>query len=130
MKTPRELLLEHHADAGPELDALRRRVIADLRPAVQPGWLATAWRELVWQPRLVWTGLAAVWLLIVGGNVSVADPRREQAATPTTQTDWLQHQRRLYAEFGILADRNERSSHNRPGPQSRRSRPAIHHNHA
>lgn len=123
MKTPRELLLSRHADAAPELDTRRREVVASLRRAPGPGWLASAWRELVWQPRLVWGGLAAVWLVMLGGNVVSRETGRQALAAPTLPADWLQQQRRLYAEFGLLSDPDDSERPAAPGPQSRLSTP-------
>ena len=79
MKTPREVLLEHHQAAVPRLDALRREVLgggalvaAAPRPTT-PGWFALAWRELIWPCRGIWAGLAAVWILLLAANLSWTD---------------------------------------------------------
>ena len=83
MKTPRELLLARHQSATPKLDAIRQAVIAgtvgdrtgkNSRPTVWPQRLASSiWHELILPCRPVWTGLAAVWILLIGINVAQRD---------------------------------------------------------
>jgi hypothetical protein len=88
MKTPREILLARHRAVEPELDAIRREVVevaADVNRRKQPvceltfaAALANAIRlsflELIWPCRRIWTGLAAVWILIFIFNFSQRDP--------------------------------------------------------
>ena len=88
MKTPREILLNRHRSAAPKLDAIRREVMkvaADVNRRKQPvreltfaAALANAIRlsflELIWPCRRIWTGLAAVWILIFIFNFSQRDP--------------------------------------------------------
>jgi len=77
MKTPREILLEQHRSAAPKLDAIRREVVEELnnqetkeqsRPASLVASLLGCsnklWLELIWPCRRIWTGLAAVWVLL------------------------------------------------------------------
>ncbi len=89
MKTPREILLARHRAAEPKLDAIRRKVVAanqttaELSEQIIAGfrrsqtvvikicWLL--WRELILPSRRIWTGLAAVWLLIFAVNFSERD---------------------------------------------------------
>jgi hypothetical protein len=86
MKTPRDLLFARHQPAAPKLDAIRRSVVNGLnhketKEQSQPGclvaWLLGGsnkfWLELVWPSRRIWTGLAAVWLLLVIVNVAQRD---------------------------------------------------------
>jgi hypothetical protein len=98
MKTPREILLARHRAAVPQLDAIRRSVVAELnRPATrEQNFLASLvaglrngcnplWRELVWPCRRVWTGLAVVWILILAVNFSQRD-RTSAALVKSTPT--------------------------------------------
>jgi hypothetical protein len=88
MKTPREVLLTRHEAAGPKLDALREQVVGELRLArTRPvidilrhmvsagcGFPRTLWRELILPARRIWSGLAAVWVLVLICNLSPRDP--------------------------------------------------------
>jgi hypothetical protein len=86
MKMPREILLEQHRSAAPKLDAIRREVLSaefireGRRVAVPKFRVADTvtlpllvWRELIWPSRRIWTGLAAIWILIFIFNVSQRD---------------------------------------------------------
>jgi len=119
MITPREILLARHQAVAPKLDAIRREVVAKLNneetkeqrfsaPFVA-GWFRGSqvlWRELVFPSRRIWTGLAAVWLLIFAVNFSQRDavssvtgkPVRSQAVMMSWQV-----QQRWMNE--LLADR-------------------------
>ncbi len=100
MKTPREILLQRHKAAEPQLDALRRAVVEKIHnQETRQGnsvfvslWLrcsTTVWRELIWPSRRGWAGLAAVWAVILAMNFYSADPaaRRVTAkAAPSTES--------------------------------------------
>ena len=80
MKTPREILLARHKSIEPKLDELRKSAVAAVydrrlsqRHAFAPTILLTVWRELILPCRYIWTGLAAVWLLILTANISMQD---------------------------------------------------------
>lgn len=119
MKTPREILLARHADASAELDALRRSVVAELKPAESPGWLAVAWRELFWQPRLVWTGLAAVWVFLLGGNIAMRGAAVRDEVVFDQLAEGLRQKRAIYAEFGLVGNGLDAPQIQIPGPRSR-----------
>jgi hypothetical protein len=83
MKTARDILFARHQAAVPKLDAIRREVVAGLNrqdakaqsPATSLmswclGGANKLWLELVWPCRRIWTGLAAVWILIFIVNFS------------------------------------------------------------
>jgi hypothetical protein len=94
MKTPREILLARHQAAAPKLDAIRQSTVAavcDRRPAKLRRSQTTAttifqtiWLELVLPCRRIWTGLAAVWLLIFIVNISQHDASKVVATKSTT----------------------------------------------
>jgi hypothetical protein len=92
MKTPRDILFAHHKNAAPKLDAIRREVVAELnhqdtkaqsRTENLVSWCLGGsnklWLELVWPCRRIWTGLAAVWILIIAVNLSQRDPAEMMA---------------------------------------------------
>jgi hypothetical protein len=86
MKTPRDLLLSRHAAAQPNLDALRRQVVAEhlgpasLEEAAPPhGFVRALWVELFWPSRRAWAGLAAVWVVVLGLNLAA----RQRSSEPT-----------------------------------------------
>ena len=118
MKTPRELLLARHQAAAPKLDAIRREVVtAEFKSVGQASRLSPSemmkrsetgatpvlrllWQELIWPSRRIWTGLAAVWVLIFIVNVAQRDPAEVLARkTPASATDailaWRQQERML-----------------------------------
>jgi len=117
MKTPRETLLEQHRSAAPKLDAIRReamKVAADVNRRKQPvreltfaATLANAIRlsflELIWPCRRIWTGLAAVWILIFVFNFSQRDPSELTARkTPPSSPEMIltfRQQEKLLAEL-------------------------------
>jgi len=86
MKTPREILFARHQAAGLKLDAIRREVVRELNSQATkeqsfPASLVASflccsnklWQELVWPCRRIWTGLAAVWVLLFIVNFSQRD---------------------------------------------------------
>jgi hypothetical protein len=117
MKTPREILLNRHRSAAPKLDAIRREVMkvaADVNRRKQPvreltfaAALANAIRlsflELIWPCRRIWTGLAAVWILIFIFNFSQRDPSELMARkTPPPSPEMIltfRQQEKLLAEL-------------------------------
>jgi hypothetical protein len=80
MKTPRDVLFARHQTAAPKLDAIRRKVVAQHCASAgrdqagdSVGFLTQLWLELAWPCRRIWTGLAAVWVLLFIVNVSQRD---------------------------------------------------------
>src|SRR6478672_11734897 len=63
MKTPRELLLERHAELQQKLDTLREEAVASLAEA-RPTPAKILWRELLLSLRWHLAGLSAAWMLI------------------------------------------------------------------
>jgi hypothetical protein len=116
MKMPRDILLEKHRSAAPKLDAIRREVVEELnnqetkeqsRPDTFVTWLLCCsnklWLELIWPCRRIWTGLAAVWILIFVFNFSQRDPAELMARkTPPPSPEMIlafRQQQRLLAEL-------------------------------
>jgi len=62
VKTPRDILLQHHRSAQPKLDAIRKTVI---EKETQPAGMRTSWREILRSLRWHLAGMSAVWLLVL-----------------------------------------------------------------
>jgi hypothetical protein len=116
MKTPREILFAGHQAAAPKLDAIRREIVAESNnkvtkeqslPAVFVSLflccLKTFWCELIFPCRRIWTGLAAVWILIFMVNFSQRDPSELMARkTPSPSPEMIvtfRQQEKLLAEL-------------------------------
>jgi hypothetical protein len=97
MKTPRDLLFARHQATHPKLDAIRREVVAELNneDTKTPSLLShfaplrlccsnKLWLELVWPCRRIWTGLAAVWVLLFIFNFSQRDANQPMMAKSTS----------------------------------------------
>jgi len=113
MKTPRDILLEHHQGAKSKLDAVRSEVVAQCREgrrAAAPKFGLTnlpflLWRELIVPSRRTWAGLAAAWVLILVVNFSLRDPAQPGNAAKVSAPEMMsfQEQQKLLNE--LLADR-------------------------
>ncbi len=120
MKTPRDILFARHQAAMPKLDAIRCEVVKELnnQATKQPrkqanfvSWLLCCsdklWLELIWPRRRIWTGLAAVWILIFIVNVSQYDGSQAVIAKSAPSAGVMmtfRDQQRLLDE--LLADRS------------------------
>ena len=120
MKMPREILFTHHQAAVPRLDAIRCEVVTELnnQATKQPrkranfvSWLLCCsdkfWLELVWPCRRIWTGLAAIWILIFIVNVSQYDGSQTVIAKSAPSAGVMmtfRDQQKLLDE--LLADRS------------------------
>ena len=120
MKPPRDLLFARHQAALPKLDAIRREVVAELnhqetKEQSFSSFLVTSllgcsnklWRELVWPCRRIWTGMAAVWVLLAIVNLAQRDGSRSNHANSALAAPMmmsLQAQQRWVNE--LLADRS------------------------
>lgn len=120
MKTPREILFDHHQAAVPKLDAIRREVVAELNneDAKTQSFLTSfaplrlccsnkLWLELVWPCRRIWTGLAAVWVLLAVVNFSQHDSSQivmAKSATPAAMMMTFRDQQKILNE--LFADRS------------------------
>ena len=119
MKTPREILLERHRAVEPKLDTVRRALVGELNNKEikeQRGangftkwylrFLSQLWRELVLPSRRIWTGLAAVWMVLFVINISQRDNVSSVTGQPVRSAPVMmswQTQQRLMNE--VLADR-------------------------
>ena len=119
MKTPREILLSRHSHAEAKLDSIRQEVVHTVATAAKEsrefafaatvrGWFATAFCELVWRPRWIWSSLAAVWLMILGVNFHLsADVPRMVAKSAPNSAEFiltLREQERVLAELTGKSD--------------------------
>jgi hypothetical protein len=128
MKTPREILLARHRAAEPKLDAIRQAAVAtirDRRPAVMTTgeaglqalwwhWATAPWRELILPSRRIWTGLAAVWIILIIVNVSQRDAGAGKARSGggiAPMASWQVQQRWMNE---LLADRSSPPDVDRP----------------
>jgi len=137
MKTPREILLERHCAAESKLEDIRRAVVGELSTKeikAQGGpdgfveWCLRfpnkLWRELVLPSRRIWTGLAAVWLVLFIVNISQRDNVSSVTGQPVRSAPVMmswQVQQRLMNE--LLADRLappevDRPRNVAPGPRT------------
>ncbi len=130
MKTPRDILLEKHAEAAPELDAIRERVVAGMRkptaPSIVLGFVVNAWAQLFWRGRMAWGGIAAVWIALFFVRASALGeielPEKKMAAEGRTMelARWIERKEQLRVELGLPVVSHTALPVRRknPGPQS------------
>lgn len=107
MKTPREILLARHQAASSKLDAVRRGVVnSQFRrrnfAAIILDLPSLLWRELIWPCRFIWTGLAAIWILIFAANFSIKDHSQPAMAKSSPSPEVIvafRQQQELLAEL-------------------------------
>lgn len=123
MKTPREILLERHRAVAPKLDAMRREIVAELNneetkersfQSLLSGFVSLFlccskkfWLELIFPNRRIWTGLAAIWILLFIFNFSQRDKTELTVKNVSPSPEMIlafQQQEKLLAE---LIDENE-----------------------
>ena len=128
MKTPRDILYARHQSTAPKLDAIRHEFVTELnnqatKKQSRPESLVASlldgsnklWLELVWPCHRIWTGLAAVWMLIFIVNVSQRDQVSSVTGKPVRYGEMimsLQAQQRWVNE--LLADRSTPPDADRP----------------
>jgi hypothetical protein len=143
MRSPREILLERHRALEPKLEAIRQSIVAAApghrRPAAatsQPRslagaarlfrWLSVPWRELVLPSRRIWSGLAAVWILLFIINLAQRDPvsgvTGQPVQSPPVIMSWQVQQRWMNE---LLADRSGPPEVDRPRNATLRPRSQI-----
>jgi hypothetical protein len=114
MKTPREIIFSRHQATTPKLDAVRRVVVGELntQDAKAQSWKAhfassclvgsnKLWQELIWPCRRIWTGLAAVWVVIFMANVSLRErmPATAKSGPSSEMMMTLKDQQKILAEL-------------------------------
>jgi hypothetical protein len=139
MKTPREILFQRHENAALKLDAIRDEVLntefrerrrataSKFRVADTATLPILLWRELIWPCRRIWTGLAAVWVLLFIVDFSQRDNVSSVTGKPARSGEVimsLQARQRWMNE--LLADRSapleaDRSRNFAPKPRSETS---------
>jgi hypothetical protein len=103
MKTPRQVLLDRHADAQASLDALRQSVVTPMRQRRRP-WRELLWQELVLPIRPLLAGLAVAWALILALHLSsrgASTERVTHALPPSFVREVAAQQRILTALLGL-----------------------------
>jgi hypothetical protein len=131
MKTPRELILEHHRSAERALMAIRGE---DLAAAVNAShWrgrileAATPalvwWRQWLWPCPRAWAGLAAAWVVILLLNVTTPDPRPRLArnSSPVTFQSLALLQQKTHEFTQSLGPADDQPAVPPPAPPTPRS---------
>jgi hypothetical protein len=104
-KTPRQILLESHSAAAPQLDRLREEVLvaefgtANRATTFPAAILQKLWLELIWPSRRAWAGLAAAWVMLAAVYLSTQRPGDDKAQpmNPEIIAAWMQQQQLLAA---------------------------------
>lgn len=138
MKTPGQVLLEHHRQAEPALDEIRRKVLNEAVARVGPkriagtrSWVGWLRDELLRPYHVAWSGLAAAWLLIAGLNLARAPWREDVPASSlpavASVREILIEQATLRAELldlgpAALSGAEAADEGQLPGPRSERPR--------
>ena len=113
MKTPRDILFAHHRAVAPKLDAVRqsaltavcdRHALPEQQSRTVPITIfQTLWQELFLPSRHIWSGLAAVWLLILTINLAQQEPSPAGKMTAAPAMMSFREQQRWMNE--LFADR-------------------------
>ncbi len=117
MKTPRQVLLDRHADAQASLDALRQSVVAPMRHRRLP-WLELLWQELVLPIRPLLAGLSVVWVLILALHLTTRGPSTHGGTQPLPTSiarEVAAQQRILSALLGLRPSETPAPSEPRSG---------------
>ncbi|HTR41001.1 MAG TPA: hypothetical protein VMH87_05250 [Pseudomonadales bacterium] len=123
MKTPREILLARHKVVEPKLDDIRHesvRAVSSTAKAASPAppsgervgvrgqsVLQLLWHELILPSRSIWTGLAAVWILIFAANFSMRDHAPLALAKSSSAPEMVQNFRQQEQLLTELIGPNE-----------------------
>ncbi|HUR46727.1 MAG TPA: hypothetical protein VMZ27_12690 [Candidatus Saccharimonadales bacterium] len=104
MKTPRDLLLGRQAGMEPKLDAITRKVVAQIGPN-DPKPISMSWKDLLYSLRWHGMALGSSWMVIFFLNVeSPAENRGHFAAAATPSAHQLlaalHEQRRQLSQWG------------------------------
>ena len=126
MKSPREILLERHREAGPKLDAVRKEVLSGLNneETKEQSWLThlpgNIWRELIGPYRKAWAGFVVVWVAIIFANIAIRQSAAPMAKNSSSEVaaDFKQQQY-LLAELIGTDDRHIAEPPKKSTPQPR-----------
>jgi len=108
MKIPREILLQKHEAATPQLDQVWSEVASvafdnNAVPIARP-FLVNAWHELFWSYRRSWSGFAAVWAVVLLFNMGRKTPESTMAAISPSEMSQVMAMRmdqlQMLAELG------------------------------
>ncbi|HEY1173261.1 MAG TPA: hypothetical protein VGH19_17970 [Verrucomicrobiae bacterium] len=118
----RKHLLDKYRPAEAKLTGLRQQVLAEELSAEPPmGFWTTLWQELFLGPKLIWRGMAAVWLVALCLNMasSSSESTMQMAQQPIETTpdvmEVVREQRRMRDELlGIGVASVELSPADRP----------------
>jgi len=135
MKTLREILLERHTAAEPALDDVRRKSLASLSSPypISQNWavsvMVAVWNELILPCRRVWSGLAAVWLVIVGLHLATGSKPKmtvaESEPLDRATIMVLREQRQIMAQMLETAPPAAAARPPAPGPRGDVRRPVA-----
>jgi hypothetical protein len=139
MKTPRQILYEHHAPAAADLERIQQQALAMGLRKKNESFIVSSkqnvfrllfspavWAEVFHPARQIWAGFALVWVAIVAVNLSmetltVSGVKMNPAPASAILTSYKEHQRILAELTGPtirpMADRPRSSA---PKPQSSR----------
>jgi hypothetical protein len=130
MKTPRELLFEKHQDAIADLDAVRRKAMAEIAQPSRARFAVRLWEELIAPHRWIWTGVAASWMVIAGLNLASGGDTATMADIQPISRETLiaarEQQRELALLFNFSPQTIQPADRPRSTPQPRSElQPAI-----
>jgi len=127
MKTPRELLLDHHRKAEPRLDAVRRTALATIKqnePKSSPISLRDFLRSLRWH----FASISAIWLFIMFLHLDMGHAPTMMASVPPIKpaspqvimASLRENRRLLYEMIEPRASDSASGEHHLPKPRSDR----------
>ncbi len=139
MKTPRQILYEHHAPADAELERIQQQalalglrkkneafIVSSKRSVFRLLFNPAVWAAVFHPARQIWTGFAIAWVVIVVVNLSietltVSGVKTNPAPASAILANYKEHQRILAELTGpTIRPIAERSRSSVPKPQSRR----------
>lgn len=139
MKTPRQILYEHHASAGAELERIQQQALAMGVRKKNEAFIVSSkqnvfrllfspavWVEVFHPARQIWTGLALAWVAIIAVNLSMetltaSGVETNPAPASAILASYKEHQQILAELTGpTIRPTTERPRSSVPKPQSRR----------
>lgn len=126
MKTPRDILLQHHRAATTKLDAIRRDVLgATNEQASRNSW---SWREFLWPLRWHLAGMSAIWLIVIflhmgpshGPGMMAKVPAVKRASPQVVLASLRENRRQISEMIGNPTPDADKQKHFLPKPRSER----------